>query len=56
MVPAPGIPNDAAQNPRLTVLQTDQGGHVGFVGGQLHAPHFWAEEQVLLFLARQLRR
>jgi uncharacterized protein len=54
MVPAPGIPPDAAKNRRLTLLRTAQGGHVGFVGGRLHAPHFWAEEQVLRFLSQQL--
>ncbi|HET9450402.1 MAG TPA: hydrolase [Aggregicoccus sp.] len=56
MVPAPGIPPEAALNPHLTLLQTPHGGHVGFVGGELHAPRFWAEEQVLHFLSRQLAR
>ncbi|MBF5042297.1 hydrolase [Aggregicoccus sp. 17bor-14] len=54
MVPPPGIPQDAAKNPRLRVLRTERGGHVGFVGGELHAPDFWAEAQVLRFLSQQL--
>jgi len=49
MLDAPVIPTGAADNPLLSIVLTEHGGHVGFVGGQPHRPQFWAEEQVLAF-------
>ncbi len=49
MLEEPVIPPEAASNPRLSIVLTPRGGHVGFVSGRLHAPHFWGEAQVLAF-------
>ncbi len=49
MLQAPVIPPQATDNPHLSVVLTEQGGHVGFVSGRMHAPHFWGEAQVLAF-------
>ncbi len=49
MLASPVIPPQAADNPNLSVVQTERGGHVGFVSGRMHAPHFWGEAQVLAF-------
>jgi predicted alpha/beta-fold hydrolase len=54
--PAGSIPPAAADNPHLTVLRTPHGGHVGFVGGSVRAPRFWAEAQALHFLSGVLGR
>lgn len=51
MLESPVIPPSATDNPRLSVVLTERGGHVGFVGGHVHRPHFWAEAQVLEFFA-----
>jgi predicted alpha/beta-fold hydrolase len=52
MIPARVIPRD--DNPWLSWLITDKGGHVGFVAGTPWHPFFWAERQVLEFFARHL--
>ncbi|MGQ0507130.1 MAG: hydrolase [Myxococcaceae bacterium] len=44
------IPPAAESNPLLSVLNPPHGGHVGFVGGTLLRPRYWAEEQALSFL------
>ncbi|MDC0710126.1 hydrolase [Stigmatella sp. ncwal1] len=49
MLQAPVIPLDAADNPLLSPVLTEYGGHVGFVSGHWRAPHFWGEAQVLAF-------
>ncbi|WP_253910731.1 hydrolase, partial [Pyxidicoccus fallax] len=49
MLEAPVIPPAATDNPQLSVVLTERGGHVGFVGGRVHKPQFWAEDQVLEF-------
>jgi predicted alpha/beta-fold hydrolase len=49
MLVSPVIPPHAADNPNLSVVLTERGGHVGFVSGRMHAPHFWGEAQVLSF-------
>ncbi|MCP3145337.1 hydrolase [Pyxidicoccus xibeiensis] len=49
MLESPVIPPAATQNPLLSVVVTERGGHVGFVAGRVHRPHFWAEAQVLEF-------
>lgn len=54
LVPGGCIPEDATRNPFLSLLVTDKGGHVGFVGGSLWRPRFWAEQEAIEFLARQL--
>ncbi len=46
--PAVFLPREVASPVQLLV--TDHGGHVGFVGGTLLRPRFWAEEQLLRFL------
>lgn len=51
MIPPPAVPPQAAENPHLSVVVTQHGGHVGFVAGRAERPRFWAEEQVLHFLA-----
>ncbi|MCY1020284.1 hydrolase [Pyxidicoccus sp. MSG2] len=55
MLEAPVIPPSASDNPLLSVVLTERGGHVGFVAGRAHRPHFWAEAQVLEFFAARLR-
>lgn len=49
MLESPVIPPEAANNPHLSIVLTERGGHVGFVSGRLHAPRFWGEVQVLAF-------
>ena len=41
-------------NPHLQVELTDAGGHVGFVGGSILHPVFWAEREAARFLAQAL--
>ncbi|HET9984913.1 MAG TPA: hydrolase [Longimicrobiales bacterium] len=56
----PFLPEDAIPwaairaNPRLHAVVTDEGGHVGFVGGNPFRPEFWAEEEAARFLASEL--
>lgn len=52
--PAPGV-LEAVGNPNLLVQRSSRGGHVGFVGGSLWRPRFWAEEVATEFLSRTLR-
>ena len=49
MLETPVIPAAARDNPFLSVVLTEHGGHVGFVAGSLHRPSFWAEDQALRF-------
>ncbi|MFP2931960.1 hydrolase [Pyxidicoccus sp. 3LG] len=51
MLESPVIPPGATENPLLSVVVTERGGHVGFVAGRVHRPWFWAESQVLEFFA-----
>src|SRR5262249_27759455 len=51
--PAP-VPPHAFANPRLSILLTEKGGHVGFVGGSLLRPEYWAEQQAMAFLEQQI--
>lgn len=44
---------DGLQNPWVTALVTEQGGHVGFVAGSVLRPVFWAELQALRFFEAQ---
>lgn len=53
LVPREAVPVQQT-SPWLSWLLTERGGHVGFVGGKLWRPHFWAEEEVLCFLGAQL--
>ena len=49
---ADAIPRSAmADNPWLYPVVTERDGHVGFVGGSLTRPRFWAEESAARFLA-----
>lgn len=55
-LPPAAIPRAAAEeNPCLTAVWTERGGHVGFVAGPPWRPRFWAEAQVARFLAGRLR-
>lgn len=51
----PALPADIGNNPALDVLLTQYGGHVGFVGGSLLSPHFWAETRVMRWLTSFFR-
>ena len=55
MMNVPVIPPNAQDNPLLSVVLTERGGHVGFVAGHAHRPHFWADDQVLEFFATVAR-
>jgi predicted alpha/beta-fold hydrolase len=50
-LPRPALPEAALRaNPSIHLALTDRGGHVGFVGGTLRRPRFWAEESSTRFL------
>ncbi|HEY0880190.1 MAG TPA: alpha/beta hydrolase, partial [Archangium sp.] len=51
----PLIPDSAKQQENLDVLVTKSGGHVGFVGGSVFRPIFWAEARVLCWLEERAR-
>lgn len=50
LAPASMLPKDADQNPSLSIVRTERGGHVGFMTGSPLRPTFWAEEQAIAFL------
>lgn len=52
--PAP-VPPEASGNPNLSILLTEKGGHVGFVGGSLLRPKYWAEQQAMEFLSQHVQ-
>jgi predicted alpha/beta-fold hydrolase len=56
-LPEQRIPwNAAAENPYLTGVWTERGGHVGFVSGRRPwRPRFWAEQRAAAFVAAGLR-
>jgi predicted alpha/beta-fold hydrolase len=54
MVPARSLPVIPGGDAWLTPLRTPRGGHVGFLGGNLLAPRYWAEAQAVGFLAAKL--
>jgi predicted alpha/beta-fold hydrolase len=45
------LPDGAFDNPSLTAVQPDHGGHVGFVAGSILHPRYWAERIALEFLS-----
>jgi predicted alpha/beta-fold hydrolase len=50
--PGSTLPREhAAKSPYLIPQLTRRGGHVGFVAGSPRRPRFWADEQILTFLA-----
>jgi predicted alpha/beta-fold hydrolase len=51
LAPARWLPK--LENPSITTLVTERGGHVGFVSGSLLKPHFWAEERAMAFFAQR---
>ncbi|MBK8170503.1 MAG: alpha/beta fold hydrolase [Sandaracinaceae bacterium] len=52
LIPASSIPIEAMKrNPFIQSLQTEHGGHVGFVAGSRLRPQYWAEAQAVNFLA-----
>ncbi|MBX6362672.1 MAG: hydrolase [Gemmatimonadetes bacterium] len=54
-LPEEAIPWAAIRaNPCLHAVITDEGGHVGFIGGTPFRPKFWAEEEAARFLAGEL--
>lgn len=56
-LPAAAIPEaEMAENPAITAVITDRGGHQGYVAGSLFRPRFWVEEIVADFMERQLVR
>ncbi len=54
LAPASLLPVDVLNNPRLQVLRTQHGGHVGWVGGSMRQPRFWGEARAVQWLAEQL--
>ena len=50
LAPARFLPADAPDNPALEVCVTRHGGHVGFIGGSVLKPEFWAETKALKWL------
>jgi len=54
-LPADAIPETAMRdNPAITPVITDHGGHVGFVSGAVPVlPHFWAEDLIVGWLTEQ---
>jgi predicted alpha/beta-fold hydrolase len=48
----PALPQSAHQNHSLDILLTERGGHVGFLGGTLFRPTFWAEDRVAEWLTQ----
>jgi predicted alpha/beta-fold hydrolase len=54
MIPGTSLPAASSENPFLHVVRTSHGGHVGFLGGSLRAPRFWAERQAVRFLNAHL--
>jgi predicted alpha/beta-fold hydrolase len=55
-VPPGAIPHDViAANPSLVGAITEQGGHVGFIGGTPWAAEFWAEAEAARFLDGELK-
>lgn len=48
------VPPEAFANPNLSILLTEKGGHVGFVGGSLLRPKYWAEKQAMEFLSQRV--
>ena len=54
-LPRAAVPERAlADNPAITAVMMERGGHVGFVEGTPWAPRFWAEEEAARFLASVL--
>lgn len=54
-LPESHIPEAAlAENPAITAVLTERGGHVAFVGGSILRPEFWAERALAEFLAGHL--
>ena len=54
-LPADAFPWPAVRaNPYLQVELTEAGGHVGFVGGSILRPVFWAEREAARFVAQTL--
>jgi len=52
MVPPEALPKPETLSPTTQLTVTERGGHVGFVGGNLLCPRFWAEEQAVAFLGQ----
>jgi hypothetical protein len=54
-LPPEAVPRPALEdNPAIVPQLVERGGHVGFVGGRLVAPRFWAEARVARFLSERL--
>ena len=46
--------DEAKKNPYLYLEMPKSGGHVGFVGGSVWHPVYWAEQRAARFLAEQI--
>jgi hypothetical protein len=53
MIPGDSLP-PAVPGPYLRWVRTAHGGHVGFLGGSLFRPRWWAEARAVGFLATQV--
>lgn len=55
IAPPPEFPAEVRGNSKLHFLETNAGGHVGFMDGTLLNPGFWAEREALAFFDEQQR-
>jgi uncharacterized protein len=54
LVPAATLPREVAEeSPYLDLVTSPRGGHVGFIGGSLRRPSYWAEATMLSYLGRR---
>ncbi|MFL5319897.1 MAG: YheT family hydrolase [Myxococcaceae bacterium] len=56
IAPPPEFSREAMENPALHFLQSEQGGHVGFVDGTPWKPGYWAEREALHFFDQRLEQ
>jgi predicted alpha/beta-fold hydrolase len=54
LAPAAMVPNAARSYPALQLALSPRGGHVGFVGGWIGRPRYWADGQIVRFFEKRL--